>query len=255
MRTILYMRIPIICLLLASSAFAAPEVAPDKPAQFAISGQSTGPSIDRGGNPVIDPTNDVLRLVEAAAKRQDDLLQAAKELTAEKVAHQNELAELRSSHSKELREADAGRSDMVRQVDREDVNKTAAAAQTAIATLAKQTTDLATTLQKTLADTAIAVESRQSSFSTEVNKRLSALELSSSERSGRSTVSDPQLLELLSEVRILGQRNASGVGRSTGLADSAGWIVSGLMALLAVAGYLKNGKNKEELERRRKETA
>lgn len=36
-------------------------------------GQSGGPAVDRGGNPVVDPTKNVLDVVEAAVKRIDDL--------------------------------------------------------------------------------------------------------------------------------------------------------------------------------------
>ena len=46
------------------------------PADEASPGVSPGPGVDRFGTPVVDPTQNVLDLVEAAIKRQDDLRMA-----------------------------------------------------------------------------------------------------------------------------------------------------------------------------------
>jgi hypothetical protein len=44
-----------------------------------------GPAVDRQGNPVIDPTKNVLELVAAAIQRQDDLREAAMALLKERI--------------------------------------------------------------------------------------------------------------------------------------------------------------------------
>jgi hypothetical protein len=62
-------------------------------------GGSPGPAVDQSGNQVIDPTQNVLDLVHAAIRRQDDL-------RAVESQHFRELAELRAAYDKQLREAD-----------------------------------------------------------------------------------------------------------------------------------------------------
>jgi hypothetical protein len=204
-----------------------------------------GLPVDAGGGPTIDPTQNVKDLTIAEARRQDDLRAASKELTEAKIAHLKEIAEERAKHQDEigrLREgyqekiqhAESGRLDSIRQVDREEVAKTAVAANTAITVLAKQTTDLASTLDKKVSDTATAAEARNSAAYTDVNKRLSALELSSSEGKGKQTVVDPQMDKLTLLVETLARNQATGTGKSEGIGQFWGVIV-------AAAGLLFGG--------------
>lgn len=201
-----------------------------------------GIAVDSRGGPTIDPTANVIALTEAANQRQDDLRAAAKELSDAKIEHQKEISDLRSEHQKEIRKldrvhqekiakAESGRLDSIRQVDREDVSKTATAANTAITTLAKQTTDLATTLQKQVSDTTAATEARNSTQNTDTNKRLSALELSSSEGKGKQTIADPQMEKLTALVASLAANQATSTGKTEGI--STAWAV-----MLAVAGLI-----------------
>ena len=104
------------------------------------SGGSQGPSTDRHNDPVVDPTQNVLDLVEAAIKRQDDLRDA-------ELSHVKELATVRALHAKELREAEAARIDAIRAVDVGAVNRAAEVATTQAATLAAQVATSAETLR------------------------------------------------------------------------------------------------------------
>ncbi len=70
----------------------------DQP-EIRSTGQSTGPSVDRFGRDVIDPTKNVLDLVAAAIARQDDLRRAES-------AHMRELAQVRSEYNARIRESD-----------------------------------------------------------------------------------------------------------------------------------------------------
>lgn len=196
----------------------------------------------------VDPSENVKALSEAANKRQDDLRQANKELTDAKLSHLKEIAEIRAGYQEEIgaareeyqekvSKAESGRLDSIRQVDREEVAKTAVAANTAIATLAKQTNDLAATLAKTVADTAAAAEARNSAQYSDTNKRLSALELSSSEGKGRSIVVDPQMDKLTLLVETLARNQATGTGKSEGISTSWAIIVAVAMMVLG-AGYV-----------------
>lgn len=221
MKTIL----SLVCLasLICAPLALAQDERPDKP----VTGQTTsqGPATDASNNPVIDPTKNVLREVDLAVKRLDDLRRAEKELVTESLTHAKEIGALRADHATVLRLADAERQEAIRQVDREDVNKTSLAAQTAITALAKQTTDISTTLAKAVTDTASAVESRQASFADVITKRISALELAQSEGRGKQAVSDPQVTAMLDEVRKMRSEQAIGAGKTEGVTST--WVAIG----------------------------
>lgn len=195
---------------------------------------SVGLPVDRNGGPTVDPTMAVRELVIAAVKRLDDLHDASDQLNKERASHLKEIAELRAAHEKEQRASEAARLDSIRQVDRDDVSKTAASANIAIATLANRTTDLQTTLAKQVQDTATAVEVRQSAFATEVNKRLSALELTSSERQGKQTVADPQLEKMNAAIEKLAALQSSGAGKSEGMSNLWVLITGGIVLLVVL---------------------
>lgn len=63
-----------------------------------------GPGVDARGTPVVDPTQNVLDLVEAAIKRQDDLRSADSH-------HIRELMAVRASYEDKLRDADRREAD------------------------------------------------------------------------------------------------------------------------------------------------
>lgn len=187
-----------------------------------------GPGVDRSGQAVVDPTANVIALSEAATKRQDDLREAERRYNDLRSDHQKEMAGLRAAHQKEIESKESSRLDSIRQVDREDAAKTTAASNLAITTLAKQTTDLATTLQDQVRATAQAAETRRSADMSEVNKRVSALELASSATAGKQQVSDPQLAELVSEVRALRKTTTTTEGVKKGAGELWGYIVGAL---------------------------
>jgi hypothetical protein len=87
--------------------------------------------VDASGNPVIDPTQNVLDLVDAAIRRQDDL----REVEAQ---HIREILNLRAEYDRELREAESNRIDAIRAVDVGAVNRAAEVAATQATVLAAQ---------------------------------------------------------------------------------------------------------------------
>lgn len=90
-----------------------------------------GPGVDASGRAVIDPTENVRELVEAAIKRLDDM----RDLEA---LHAKELADLRASYDRELRQAESNRIDAIRAVDVGAVNRAAEVAATQATVLAAQ---------------------------------------------------------------------------------------------------------------------
>jgi hypothetical protein len=110
---------------------------------------ATGIGVDAHGNPVIDPTKNVLDLVEAAIRRQDDLrVLEARWLRRE--------IEIRAQYDQRLREAESARIDAIRSVDVGAVQR-AAEVQLAQATaLATQQATMAETLRTQVAAAATA---------------------------------------------------------------------------------------------------
>lgn len=72
--------------------------------------QSHGPATDSNNSPVIDPTENVTKLVEAAVSRLDDLRRVSNE-------HTTVMANLRADHDRELRISEAERINAIRAVD------------------------------------------------------------------------------------------------------------------------------------------
>jgi cobalamin biosynthesis Mg chelatase CobN len=99
--------------------------------------------VDIQGEPVIDPTKNVMDMVEAAIQRQDDLRtqesQHVREIIALERAHTALLRELDT----QLRHQEAARIDAIRAVDVGNVTRAAEVAATQAATLASQVTSAA----------------------------------------------------------------------------------------------------------------
>ena len=108
-----------------------------------------GPGVDAAGEPVIDPTRNVLDLVEAANRRQDDLRQMSER-------HTRELATIRASHATEMRIAEADRLDAIREVDAQAVQQAATVQDTRATALAGQVADAAEAMRSQVANTATA---------------------------------------------------------------------------------------------------
>jgi hypothetical protein len=208
--------------------------------------------VDYLGAPVVDPTENVLQLTEAAVQRQDDLRMLTQDLTNAKLTHLKEISDIREHHQRELDHAESQRLDSIRQVDREEVAKSAATIQTATAALANQTTVLAETLRTQVGTVASAAEARAAAvanaadnrlnqFSTDVIKRISALELSLSEGKGKQQVIDPQLTEMIGEMRALRNLQVAGVGKTEGISLVGALMVGGVslvFGLLGIAGII-----------------
>jgi len=203
--------------------------------------QAVGVGVDAQGGAVVDPTKNVLDLVEAERRRQDDLREAERRYFDAENQHVKEMAALRAAHSMEIRGAESARLDSIRQVDREDVNKTAAQALNAIQTLATTTNTTAETLRNQVATTAQQAAQQRAIDTTEFNKRLSAVELALSEGKGKQTVADPQMEKLSALVEAMARNQATDTGKGAGI--NLVWVVllgvvSLFSGLLGIAGVL-----------------
>lgn len=203
-----------------------------------------------------DPTPNVLDLVEAANKRQDDLRVVSKEVFDTHILYLGKLADLHERfddkiHAKEeqianMRELfqeklfakEAGLRDSFRKFDTEVGDKAAAAAQQAIATLATVTSTTAEALRNQVASTERALESRRTADIAEVAKRLTALELSSSEGKGKGSVADPALERLVALVENLAKAQQTQGGEEKGVSRTMAVIVSVVTTAATVLGIM-----------------
>lgn len=101
-----------------------------------------GLGVDSSGGPVVDPTENVLQLVEAANRRQDDLrnLTATWQERFADMRHRfiEQLATLRAAHTAEMRHVETQRLDAIRAVDQGNVATQASVQTQAAAALANQ---------------------------------------------------------------------------------------------------------------------
>lgn len=148
---------------------------------------SAGAGVDSEGRPVLDPTKNVLDLVEAAIKRQDDL----RELTA---AHQREMAAMRHDYERELREAETARIDAIRAVDVGAVNRAAEVSATQATTLATQVATSAETLRAQVAAAAQAATTALAAALEPIQKDIADLRKTQYEQAGqRAQVGESRL--------------------------------------------------------------
>jgi hypothetical protein len=197
-----------------------------------------GIGLDASGGPLIDPTANVIALNEAGNIRQDDLRRETNRRIDSELRHLKAIVKIHARHQKSLRKAESQRLDSIRQVDREDVNKTAAQALSAIATLATATTTTAETLRGQVATTAQAAATSLANSMGEVNKRLSALELSSSEGRGKATVESPMMAEMVAEIKAMRREQAASVGQRQGTTDAQATQKVSTTFILLIAGLI-----------------
>ena len=230
-------------------------------------GQGGGQGIDRFGGPVVDPTENVKALSEAASRRQDDLRQAfekqvelqlksialidklrdeteqlrsvaSRELRDAEIKRIDNEAKLRSEYSEKLSNAEAKRLDAIRVVD---VNAVAVASQRAsdqASVLATQVSQSAEALRTLVATTAATVAASQQQLANTLSARITTLEQAGYQQAGSAKFQDPQLASLVAEVKALSARQADVAGVGQGRGDVIGWIVAGILLLIAIVGSI-----------------
>lgn len=132
-------------------------------------GQSQGPSVDRTGQPVVDPTANVLALVKAETKRQDDLREMI-------TKHLESTARIRAQYEDRLRAAETSRIDAIRQVDVGNVQRAA-----------EVQAGVAAALEGKVAQTAAAFESRLTATIEPIQRRIDDLTRAQYEAQGQKT--------------------------------------------------------------------
>jgi hypothetical protein len=194
--------------------------------------------LDASGVPVIDPTANVIALVQAN-KESADAVNAMRDryiaaeigIVRETVKWMEKLADTHQKHDYALHKAEAGRLDALRQNDREDVKVLAAQTTAKAEALQSQAVTMADTLAKTFAANLA-----------EQNKRLSAIERQQAEGVGKQAVVDPQMERLVSKIdALVTSRDAIG-GEKFGRISQQQvitWVLGVIVSLLLIANFLK----------------
>lgn len=179
-----------------------------------------------------DPTANVLALVDAAVTRLDDLHKAEMRRIDEMLAMQFEYIE-------KLNLAESRRIDAIRIVD---VGAVAIASERAAAqalVLANQVSTSAETLRNLVASTATSVASSLQQVSGQLAERISSLEKAQYEGVGKGRVSDPALVDLYNQVKLLQEARSNTSGFGSGMEKMWGWIVAAAVAVFAIYSQLK----------------
>lgn len=184
----------------------------------------------------IDPTKNVLDLVNSSIKRIDDLRIAESKRVDEKIVnereHVREIMAIRADHANDLREAEAKRIDAIRVVDVNAVGATNERATAQAAVLASQVATTAETLRNLVATTASATAIQLDQLTKLLTDRIAALEKAQYEGVGKERVTDPIFSKLIEKIDSLGETRSENTGRGAGL--NAGWgYILGAIGLIA----------------------
>jgi hypothetical protein len=186
---------------------------PQRPRPLPSAGAGAGVGIDAFGAPVIDPTANVIAILEAAVKRQDDLREAESR-------HVREIAGLRADYNMELRQAEIARINAIRAVDVAAVQQAAEVSATQATTLAAQVATSAETLRTQVAAAATAATVSLAAALVPIQEAIADLRRAQYEAQGQKT----QVIE--------GRASNSAVYAAIGLG------ISLVLVLLAVVGFV-----------------
>jgi len=201
-----------------------------------------GIPVDAQGGPTIDPTKNVLDLVNAAVRRIDDMAVLRAQLSLEQIRRVEQaqsfaesMAVLRSDHNREIRHMESDRVDKIRSVDVANAAATAAQLLSAVTTLATTAQATAETLRNQVAATAAAVASQTERVVNPIIERLALLEKSSNFGQGRAELANPALTDAILEMRKISAGIYERAGKTEGMSDLWKMIVAGVGLLLALS--------------------
>lgn len=181
-----------------------------------------GAAVDKHGREAVDPSRNVLDLVEMAIQRQDDLrtLQAIhiNEVIDLNSVHSSEIMLLRSDFTEKLRLAETNRLDSIRAVDQNTVARAAEVQTTAATTLANQVATSADAVRLNL-DTKVAP----------ILEAIAALQRAQYETAGGNTQKQETRSDSGNRGMWIGVLVAVGAILSSGFLATAGIVIAYLV--------------------------
>ncbi len=192
----------------------------------------SGAGIDYLGGPVVDPTENVKALSEAASKRQDDLREALAALDKARIdalAEQLRRAEqygdrietIHSTHAAAIHASEQERLRTVREID-----------VAALTNLSHTVTTGFESLRNALQSTASRIEASATERANAISDRVTQLERTSYEGKGKEAVSDPLMNQLLTEVKNLREAKA-GISTTWVILIGAATVFAGFSGILS----------------------
>lgn len=192
------------------------------------SGYYAGIGVDYAGGPVVDPTENVKALSEALSQRQDDLRDLNNKYLDARLDSMEKNAIKDASHAKEIRELESKRVDAVREIDVVARNTAAAQALTAIQTLAATTGAEREALRSLVSTTAATIQNQTDRIVGAITDRIAILEKTSYTGQGKQALFDPQVAELIQDLK-----NLRGT-KQEGLSEAMKFLI-GIGTLFALA--------------------
>jgi hypothetical protein len=201
---------------------------------------------------VFDPTYNVMKLVEAEAKRQDNLREAEArrldELSKAEVRRLDELSKaearrideqvvLRAGFDAKLAAAESKRIDDIRAVDVAAVAVATAQANERATVLASQVAASAETLRALVDSRATVADERYTQLSSVLSARISLIEKQMYEGQGKQTVTDPIMADLIGEIKALREAGSETAGSGKKVQETANrnmWLI-GLVIIIAAS--------------------
>lgn len=167
----------------------------------------------------IDPTKNVLDLVDAESRFQNGMRQASERL-------QEYRTDSLEKFNTAMLQAEARIQNWMRDSEMKRLKE--------IADVTRDSqTRIADMLRASVESTSSLVAGQLTQIQTTSNERITRLEQSRNEQAGRSSVSDPALAEALGKmaqaIAMLQQSGSANAGRATGRGDVVGWIVAAVM--------------------------
>lgn len=200
----------------------------------------TGIPVDASGGATIDPTANVLQLVEAAVERLDDLRASENkrldDLRAAESRRVDGEAALRAHYDGLLAAAEAKRIDAIRAVDVAAVAVASERATQQAQVLANQVSTSADALRALVATTATAMAQAQTTLTQQFNDRIALLEKASYEGKGRSAYTDPAMTEMSATLTALLKNQSQQTGKSEGISTTWAVVIAGITMAVALFG-------------------
>ncbi len=190
----------------------------------------SGIGVDYVGGPVVDPTENVKALSDAASKRQDDLRESLALLDKARIdaleteirnseEHAREINRLRDSHNVEIHASEQERLRTIREIDVAALNN-----------LSHIVTGGFESLRSSLQSTAARIEAANTERANAISDRVTQLERTSYEGKGREAISEPMMNSFMAEVKKLNEKSA-GISMTWALVIGAAAIVASVSGL------------------------
>lgn len=211
-----------------------------------------GIPVDAGGGPTVDPTKNVLDLVQAAVRRIDDLMEARGSLIDAKIQrlddlqsgearHIHEMASMRTNYEAELREKETERLDAIRAVDVAAVQRSAEVQEIRATTLAGQVAAAAEANRTSVAAAAAAFEAKLATTLAPLNEAVSDLRRMQFQLQGQ-TAEKADARSITTESRGVSQWTVmAGIGCLGVTIAGIGLLITLIGAAVTIALFLRPG--------------